>query len=114
MTTNPRKQQHRHARQISHAVDFWKQAGGLNAKLGDPWHSHVQGHRDIIQRIRRFSHRNPMLGRETADEEGIFLREGGFKGYKLRSSTNKRPLNGRTMPAHKTLAKIAETSTLPN
>ncbi|WP_273773085.1 DUF924 family protein [Brucella intermedia] len=51
----------------------------LNAKLGEPWLSHAQGHRDIIQRFGRFPHRNPLLGRETATEEVSFLREGGFR-----------------------------------
>src|SRR5690606_10441887 len=33
----------------------------LNAKLGEPWLSHTEGHRDIIG---RFPHRNSMLGHE--------------------------------------------------
>lgn len=52
----------------------------LNARLGEPWLSHAQGHRDIIRRFGRFPHRNPMLGRETTPEEAAFLREGGFRG----------------------------------
>lgn len=52
----------------------------LNARLGEPWHSHAEGHRDIVRRFGRFPHRNPMLGRETTAEEASFLREGGFRG----------------------------------
>lgn len=37
-------------------------------------------HRDIIARFGRFPHRNPILGRETTDEEARFLSEGGFSG----------------------------------
>lgn len=51
----------------------------LNAKLGEQWLSHAQGHRDIIQRFGRFPHLNSVLGRETATEEVSFLREGGFR-----------------------------------
>lgn len=52
----------------------------LNGKLGEPWLSHAEGHRDIIRRFGRFPHRNPMLGRETTPEEEEFLRNGGFQG----------------------------------
>ncbi len=52
----------------------------LNAKLGQPWLSHAEGHRDIIRRFGRFPHRNPMLGRETTREEAAFLHDGGFRG----------------------------------
>ena len=52
----------------------------LNAKLGEPWLSHAEGHRAIIRRFGRFPHRNPMLGRETTPEEAAFLRAGGFRG----------------------------------
>ncbi|WP_273786825.1 DUF924 family protein [Brucella intermedia] len=52
----------------------------LNAKLGEPWLSHAQGHRDIIQRFGRFPHRNSVLGRETTPAEAEFLRDGGFQG----------------------------------
>ncbi len=52
----------------------------LNAKLGEPWLAHAEGHRDIIRRFGRFPHRNPMLGRETTREEAAFLRDGGFHG----------------------------------
>ncbi len=37
-------------------------------------------HRDIIRDFGRFPHRNPVLGRETTDEEKAFLEEGGFAG----------------------------------
>lgn len=52
----------------------------LNAKLGQPWLSHAEGHRDIIRRFGRFPHRNPMLGRITTAAEASFLRNGGFRG----------------------------------
>jgi uncharacterized protein (DUF924 family) len=52
----------------------------LNAKLGEPWLSHAEGHRDIIRRFGRFPHRNPMLGRITTTEEIKFLKAGGFQG----------------------------------
>jgi uncharacterized protein (DUF924 family) len=52
----------------------------LNAKLGRPWLSHAEGHRDIIRRFGRFPHRNPMLGRATTAQEADFLRNGGFGG----------------------------------
>ncbi|TKT69567.1 DUF924 family protein [Aquamicrobium sp. LC103] len=52
----------------------------LNAKLGEPWLSHAEGHRNIIRRFGRFPHRNQMLGRETTLEEAAFLRDGGFRG----------------------------------
>lgn len=52
----------------------------LNAKLGEPWLSHAEGHRDIVRRFGRFPHRNPMLGRNTTTEETRFLKAGGFQG----------------------------------
>jgi len=52
----------------------------LNARLGQPWLEHAEGHRDIIRRFGRFPHRNPMLGRTTTPEEVEFLRHGGFQG----------------------------------
>lgn len=52
----------------------------LNARLGQPWLSHAEGHRAIIRRFGRFPHRNPMLGRETTTPEADFLRNGGFRG----------------------------------
>ncbi|WP_427846657.1 DUF924 family protein [Brucella pituitosa] len=52
----------------------------LNARLGEPWLSHAEGHRDIIRRFGRFPHRNPILGRETSPEEADFLVGGGFHG----------------------------------
>jgi uncharacterized protein (DUF924 family) len=52
----------------------------LNGRLGQPWLSHAEGHRDIIRRFGRFPHRNAMLGRETTREEATFLRDGGFRG----------------------------------
>jgi uncharacterized protein (DUF924 family) len=52
----------------------------LNARLGQPWLAHAEGHRDIIRRFGRFPHRNAMLGRRTTQEEQAFLDGGGFAG----------------------------------
>lgn len=52
----------------------------LNAKLGQPWLGHAEGHRDIIRRFGRFPHRNSILGRTTMPEEAEFLKRGGFQG----------------------------------
>ena len=52
----------------------------LNARLGQPWLDHAEGHRDIIRRFGRFPHRNPMLGRSMTAEEEMFLKSGGFQG----------------------------------
>lgn len=52
----------------------------LNARLGQPWLDHAEGHRDIIRRFGRFPHRNPMLGRATTAQEAEFLKAGGFQG----------------------------------
>ena len=42
--------------------------------------SYAVDHRDIIARFGRFPHRNPILGRETTEEEAAFLADGGFAG----------------------------------
>jgi len=34
-------------------------------------------HRDVIERFGRFPHRNELLGRETTEEESLWLAEGG-------------------------------------
>ncbi|KKX25052.1 DUF924 family protein [Rhizobium sp. LC145] len=52
----------------------------LNARLGQPWLDHAEGHRDIIRRFGRFPHRNFMLGRATTAQEAEFLEAGGFQG----------------------------------
>ena len=52
----------------------------LNARLGQPWLDHAEGHRDIIRRFGRFPHRNRLLGRETTPQERAFLDQGGFAG----------------------------------
>lgn len=52
----------------------------LNARLGQPWLEHAEGHRDIIRRFGRFPHRNPLLGRVATAEEEAFLKAGGFRG----------------------------------
>ncbi|MFZ5720723.1 MAG: DUF924 family protein [Pseudomonadota bacterium] len=52
-------------------------AEGLDDAEMLKWH---KIHRDIIVRFGRFPHRNPMLGRETTEEEQTFLDEGGFAG----------------------------------
>lgn len=67
---------------FSHSEDAADQdiALRLNHRLGQPWISHAEGHRDIIRRFGRFPHRNTILGRETRPEEARFLRDGGFNG----------------------------------
>jgi len=67
---------------FAHSEDMADQdiSVALNARLGEPWLSHAEGHRDIIRRFGRFPHRNPMLGRETSPKEAAFLRDGGFQG----------------------------------
>jgi uncharacterized protein (DUF924 family) len=45
--------------------------------LGEPHLSRAKHHRDII---RRFPHRNTILGRATTPEERHFLNNGGYKG----------------------------------
>ncbi|KAB2727348.1 DUF924 family protein [Brucella anthropi] len=67
---------------FAHSEDIADQdvSVALNAKLGEPWLSHANGHRDIIRRFGRFPHRNPMLGRATTPEEAEFLNGGGFQG----------------------------------
>lgn len=52
----------------------------LHTRLGEPWLSHAEAHRDIIRRFGRFPHRNSLLGRETKPEEAQFLENGGFAG----------------------------------
>ena len=52
----------------------------LNAKLGQPWLEHAEGHRDIIRHFGRFPHRNPILGRTMTPEEADFLKDGGYQG----------------------------------
>jgi len=52
----------------------------LNARLGQPWLDHAEGHRDIIRRFGRFPHRNFMQGRATTAQEAEFLEAGGFQG----------------------------------
>lgn len=52
----------------------------LNGRLGQPWLTHAEEHRDIIRRFGRFPHRNVMLGRRTTAEEHAFLDSGGFAG----------------------------------
>ncbi|WP_428028824.1 DUF924 family protein [Ancylobacter sp.] len=41
---------------------------------------HAVVHHDIIRDFGRFPHRNPVLGRETSQEEHAFLKAGGFAG----------------------------------
>lgn len=67
---------------FAHSEDLADQdrSVALNARLGQPWLSHAEGHRAIIRRFGRFPHRNPLLGRETTPEEAEFLRNGGFSG----------------------------------
>lgn len=67
---------------FAHSEDIHDQdlSVSLNARLGQPWLEHAEGHRDIIRRFGRFPHRNPMLGRTTSPQESDFLRHGGFRG----------------------------------
>lgn len=67
---------------FAHSEDIGDQgiSVSLNARLGEPWLSHAEGHREIIRRFGRFPHRNPMLGRTTTAEEADFLKAGGFQG----------------------------------
>ncbi|WP_243720264.1 DUF924 family protein [Luteimonas aestuarii] len=52
----------------------------LNRRLGQPWLSHAEDHRNIVKRFGRFPHRNPILGRPSTPEEIAFLAAGGFSG----------------------------------
>lgn len=67
---------------FAHSEDLADQdlSVALNARLGQPWLGHAEGHRDIVRRFGRFPHRNPLLGRETSPEEARFLADGGFAG----------------------------------
>lgn len=67
---------------FAHSEDLADQdrSVALNARLGQPWLAHAEGHRAIIRRFGRFPHRNPLLGRDTTPEEARFLAAGGFAG----------------------------------
>lgn len=52
----------------------------LCADLPEPGPSHSRGHRETIARFGRFPHRNPIVGRETTEEEAAWLAAGGFAG----------------------------------
>lgn len=67
---------------FSHSESLEDQAlaVALNAELGEESLRHARGHQDIIRRLGRFPHRNPMLGRETTAAEAAFLAGGGFRG----------------------------------
>lgn len=67
---------------FSHSEDMADQdlAVQLNRRLGQPWLSHAEDHRNIIRQFGRFPHRNPILGRITTPEETRFLKNGGFSG----------------------------------
>ncbi|WP_374788901.1 DUF924 family protein [Brucella oryzae] len=67
---------------FSHSEDLNDQDTSvvLNARLGQPWLSLAEGHRDIIRRFGRFPHRNAILDRATTEDEASFLRCGGFPG----------------------------------
>src|SRR5690606_7278961 len=52
----------------------------LSAPYGEEFLNYAVIHRDIIERLGRFPHRNPALGRETTQEEQAFLEGGGFAG----------------------------------
>lgn len=67
---------------FGHSEDIADQehACALFAPLGDEAMKHAVGHRDIVRRFGRFPHRNPILARESTEEELSFLAEGGFAG----------------------------------
>jgi uncharacterized protein (DUF924 family) len=52
----------------------------LCGPLGPPDSVLAEGHRDIVQRVGRFPHRNPILGRNMTAEEQEFLDRGGYAG----------------------------------
>lgn len=41
------------------------------------WHEFAKKHRDIVARFGRFPHRNEVLGRESTEEERVFLTQPG-------------------------------------
>lgn len=57
-----------------------RRAVALQQALGGDWLWHARDHAAIIERFGRFPHRNPILGRETTEEERKFLEDGGFSG----------------------------------
>jgi uncharacterized protein (DUF924 family) len=61
-------------------IDCQETAVQLCTELGGSTLDFAIIHHDIIFRFGRFPHRNPVLGRDTTDEEKAFLAEGGFKG----------------------------------
>lgn len=64
----------------SENLDDQRRGVALNQKIGQPWLEHAVGHAEIVERFGRFPHRNPLLGRETTQEEQAFLDAGGFAG----------------------------------
>jgi uncharacterized protein (DUF924 family) len=52
----------------------------LCRRLGEPYLTRAEHHRDIVKRFGRFPHRNPILGRPMRPEEQRYLDEGGYKG----------------------------------
>ena len=52
----------------------------LHLSLGPQASVWAQEHAEIIQRFGRFPHRNEVLGRETTEQERMFLDQGGFAG----------------------------------
>ena len=58
----------------------FERAVALCRELGEENLAHAEGHRDIVKRFGRFPHRNPILGRETTEDERRFLDAGGFAG----------------------------------
>ena len=65
----------------SESIDDQRLSIELHARLegadADRW---ARIHFEIIERFRRFPHRNALLGRETTAEERAFLDGGGFAG----------------------------------
>ena len=64
----------------SEAMADQDRAVELCRRLGDPHLSRAEHHRDIIRRVGRFPHRNPILGRAMRPAEQRSLDEGGYKG----------------------------------
>lgn len=52
----------------------------LCAPLGGQYADYAKVHLEVIERFGRFPHRNAVFGRQTTDEERVFLDAGGFSG----------------------------------
>lgn len=67
---------------FGHSEDFADQerSVALCRDLDRDTQAHAVHHRDIVRRVGRFPHRNPILGRAMRPEEQQFLDDGGFAG----------------------------------